>query len=70
MIQLSSSTDTFIPIAPYLFDIFDSVELNKNGKPSTIKKFDFKANVKANNAYLGTRIYQVKKRNFENLNCF
>lgn len=57
-IQLASKTQQFIPVASYLFEIFESVEITKSGKPSTIKQFDFTSNVRAQKGYIGTRVYQ------------
>ncbi|CAG8529719.1 4399_t:CDS:10 [Ambispora gerdemannii] len=51
-------TGTFIPLAPYLFDILESPELRQKPKPSTLKPLDFSLHLKAPKCYLHTRAYQ------------
>ncbi|KAJ3043715.1 Nucleolar Complex 2 protein [Rhizophlyctis rosea] len=58
LIAISRKTGTFIPVASYLFETFESTELRGKAKPSTQKPMDFVLNIKAPNPYLGTRTYQ------------
>ncbi|KAJ3272386.1 Nucleolar Complex 2 protein [Terramyces sp. JEL0728] len=57
LIEIAQKTKFFIPVASYLFEIFESSELKKKGKPSTLKPIDFKLNIRAPNPYLGTKTY-------------
>lgn len=57
--KLSAKTGVFIPIAAYVFEMFDSVEVGKLGVPSSNKPFDFTSNVRAPQGYIGTRVYQT-----------
>ncbi|GES87199.1 ribosome assembly protein noc2 [Rhizophagus clarus] len=51
-------TGTFIPLAPYLFEILHSAEVCRNAKPSTLKPLDFTIHLKAPKNYLRTSVYQ------------
>ncbi|KAJ3313466.1 Nucleolar Complex 2 protein [Boothiomyces sp. JEL0838] len=57
LIEIAQKTKFFIPVASYLFEVFESSELKKKGKPSTLKPIDFKLNIRAPNPYLGTKSY-------------
>lgn len=59
LIDLMRHTGTFIPVASHLFEVLESAELRGKAKPSTQKPLDFTLAIKAPNAYLGTRPYQV-----------
>ncbi|KAI5954429.1 NOC2 [Candida jiufengensis] len=51
--------NVYIPIFPLLFEILSSTAITKSPKPSGNLQFvDFEHNIKVNQAYLGTRIYQ------------
>lgn len=58
MIRLSQNTGVFIPLFPLLQEILNSTTMTKNPKNSNVQAFDFDHNIKANSAYLGTRMYQ------------
>lgn len=58
LLRLSSQTGVYIPLLPIVTEILSSTVITKAGKPSTLKPFDFDHNIRANKAYLGTRIYQ------------
>ena len=64
IIEIQSKTSLFIPAASYLFDIFESVEVQKRGSASTNKRFEFQTNIKAPKGYLGTKVFQVDINNF------
>jgi nucleolar complex protein 2 len=57
LIEISQKTKVYIPVAAYLLDVFESNEMSKKPKPSTLKPLDFKMNIRAPNTYLGTRTY-------------
>jgi len=58
LIRLSQNTSVFIPLFPLLQEILNSTTLTRNPKNTNLQAFDFDHNIKANNAYLGTRTYQ------------
>jgi len=58
LLEINEKTKTYIPIAPYLFEVLNSSEIQQKAKASTLKAFDFRFNIKANKSYLHTRIYQ------------
>jgi nucleolar complex protein 2 len=57
LVQITQSSGTYIPISSYLLEIFESSELKKKPKPSTLKPLDFTFSLHAPNAYLGTATY-------------
>ncbi|CAG8458837.1 11287_t:CDS:10 [Funneliformis caledonium] len=57
-VQVCIGTGTFIPLAPYLFEILHSAEVCRNAKPSTSKPLDFTIYLKAPKSYLRTTVYQ------------
>ncbi|CAG8435032.1 7268_t:CDS:10 [Diversispora eburnea] len=75
-VQVSTGTGTFIPLAPYLFDILQSSEIRRNPKPTTLKPLDFMIILKAPKNYLHTRVYQegiyekLLELLFEYYSCF
>ncbi|ORY15761.1 ribosome assembly protein-like protein Noc2 [Clohesyomyces aquaticus] len=58
LLRISSATSTYIPLAPALVEVFNSAEMKKAPKPSTIKALDFGTSIRATKAYLRTRTYQ------------
>ncbi len=58
LLRISSSTSTYIPLAPALIEVLQSAEMKKPPKPSTLKTLDFSTAIRATKAYLRTRIYQ------------
>ena len=55
LIRLSQSTGVFIPLFPLISEILSSTAMTK---ASTLQAVDFEHNIKVNQAYLGTRVYQ------------
>ncbi|CAG8613213.1 8452_t:CDS:10, partial [Scutellospora calospora] len=51
-------TGTFIPLAPYLFDILHSSEIHRKPKLATLKPLDFSSTLKTPKIYLHTKVYQ------------
>ncbi|CAB4377191.1 uncharacterized protein OCT59_006261 [Rhizophagus irregularis] len=58
LIRLAQKTGTYIPLAPYLFEILHSAEVRRNAKPSTLKPLDFTIHLKSPKNYLHTSVYQ------------
>ncbi|KAK6456068.1 Noc2p family-domain-containing protein [Scheffersomyces xylosifermentans] len=58
LIRLSQSTGVFIPIFPLISEILTSTAMTKPPKGSSLQAVDFDHNIKVNQAYLGTRVYQ------------
>ncbi|KAI4197092.1 MAG: hypothetical protein LQ350_006162 [Teloschistes chrysophthalmus] len=58
LLRLSRATATFIPLAPSLLEVFQSVEMTKPPKPSTLRPLDFATILRVPKPYLRTRIYQ------------
>ncbi|KAK9314173.1 Noc2p family-domain-containing protein [Lipomyces starkeyi] len=59
LIDLSRDADVYIPLLPTITELLTSTAITRSGKPSTLRPFDFEHNIRANAAYLGTRIYQT-----------
>lgn len=53
-----SKTGVYIPLFPLLYEILSSTAITKSPKSSTLQIVDFEHNIKVNQAYLGTKIYQ------------
>ncbi|ORY90483.1 Noc2p family-domain-containing protein [Syncephalastrum racemosum] len=58
MTLLSNSTKVFIPLAPYLLELFESAEFAHKAKPSTLKPLEWEAHLHAPKQYLHGRVYQ------------
>ncbi|KAL1924138.1 uncharacterized protein VTP21DRAFT_7173 [Calcarisporiella thermophila] len=58
LLPLIQKTGTFIPLAPYLFEVLDSAEMRRKPRPSTAKKLEFETHLKAPKQYIGNKIYQ------------
>lgn len=58
LIRLSQSTGVFIPIFPLISEILTSTAFTKSPKKVNLSVFDFENNIKVNQQYLGTRVYQ------------
>ncbi|KAL9070487.1 MAG: hypothetical protein Q9157_005785, partial [Trypethelium eluteriae] len=58
LLRISSTTTTYIPLAPALYEVLTSAELRKRPQKSTLKPLDFSLAIKAAKPYLRTRVYQ------------
>ena len=58
LIRISSATDTYIPLAPLLFEVLSSTELRKKPKPASIRPLDWATTIRCPKGYLRTRVYQ------------
>lgn len=58
---LGKATDVYIPLGPYLFELFENPELLHQAKPSTLKPLDWDVHLRAPKQYLHGRVYQVRR---------
>ncbi|ODV92435.1 hypothetical protein CANCADRAFT_23235 [Tortispora caseinolytica NRRL Y-17796] len=58
LIRLSRHSGVYIPLAPILAEVLTSSLFSKKGKQSSLKPLDFDSNIRASQAYLGTKIYR------------
>lgn len=58
LIRLSQSTGVFIPIFPLVSEILTSTAITKQPKRTNLPVFDFENNIKVNQQYLGSKIFQ------------
>lgn len=58
LLRLSRATGTYIPLAPPLYEVLNSVEMRKAPKSSTLRPLDFETTLRAPKSYLKTRTYQ------------
>ncbi|KAI4278026.1 MAG: hypothetical protein L6R38_005330 [Xanthoria sp. 2 TBL-2021] len=58
LLRISRATTTYIPLASSLLEVFQSAEMTKPPKPSTLKSLDFTTALRVPKPYLGTRAYQ------------
>lgn len=58
LIRLSQSTGVFIPIFSLISEVLNSTAITKNPKRINLPVFDFETNIRANQQYLGTKVYQ------------
>ncbi|KAF2767016.1 Noc2-domain-containing protein [Teratosphaeria nubilosa] len=58
LLRLSHHTNTFIPLAPALYEVLNSAEMRKAPKASTLKPLEFDTSIRAAKSYLRTRTYQ------------
>ena len=58
LLRLSSSTNTYIPLAASLLEVLQSAEMRKPPRPSTQKPLDFDVTIRCPQSLLRTRTYQ------------
>ncbi|CAO3574075.1 unnamed protein product [Mortierella alpina] len=58
LIQLVENTGTFIPLAPFLFEVLEGGEMKRPGRKGTMKPLEWDLGFKCNNDYKGSRVYQ------------
>jgi hypothetical protein len=61
MIQLASHTETYIPLASYLFELFGLAEIKNKPKPGSMPPLDWTMIIKAPKEYLHGKVYQVRQ---------
>ncbi|KAF8458100.1 Noc2p family-domain-containing protein [Terfezia claveryi] len=63
LLRLSSSTGTYIPLSPLIFEVFSSTALRKKahgGKGSALKALDLETTLRCPPTHLKSRIYQTQ----------
>lgn len=58
LIRLSQSSGVYIPLFPLLSELLSSNTLTKKPKASNLAAFDFDHEIRANQAYLDSKVYQ------------
>lgn len=58
LLRLSTSTNTYVPLAAPLYEVLNSSEMRKPPKSSTLKPLEFDTAIRAAKSYLRTRTYQ------------
>jgi nucleolar complex protein 2 len=58
LLRISLATNTYIPLAPTLYEVLQSAEMRKPPKASTLKALDFSTSIRAGKSFLRTRVYQ------------
>ncbi|KAF9184096.1 Nucleolar Complex 2 protein [Haplosporangium sp. Z 767] len=58
LIQLIENTGTFIPLAPFLFEVLEGGEMKRMGRKGTLKPLEWDLGFKCPKEYKGTRVYQ------------
>ncbi|MCJ1309613.1 Nucleolar Complex 2 protein [Agyrium rufum] len=58
LLRVSRQTNTYIPLAPTLLEVFSSPELKRAPKNATLRPLDFRVVIRTPAAYLKTRVYQ------------
>ncbi|KAG0170562.1 Nucleolar Complex 2 protein [Apophysomyces sp. BC1015] len=58
LISLNQSTEVYIPLAPYVIEVFENSEVKGKAKPSTLKPLEWDVHLKAPQQYLHSRVYQ------------
>ncbi|KAI9317580.1 Noc2p family-domain-containing protein [Dichotomocladium elegans] len=58
MITMGRASQIYIPLAPYLMQLFESSELTNRAKPSTLKPLSWDIHIRAPKQYLHGRVYQ------------
>jgi nucleolar complex protein 2 len=60
LVSLCNSSNVFIPLAPYIFEVLDSAEIKKKGKTGTLKPLEWDVYIRAPKQFLHTKVYQVR----------
>ncbi|KAG0326887.1 Nucleolar Complex 2 protein [Podila humilis] len=58
LIQVVENTGTFIPLAPFLFEVLEGGEMKRAGRKGTLKPLEWDLGFKCSKDYKGTRVYQ------------
>ncbi|KAK3848244.1 MAG: Noc2p family-domain-containing protein [Linnemannia gamsii] len=58
LIQLIENTGTFIPLAPFLFEVLEGGEMKRPGRKGTLKPLEWDLGFKCSKDYKGSRVYQ------------
>ncbi|KAJ9069767.1 Nucleolar Complex 2 protein [Entomophthora muscae] len=55
---IARKTQTYIPTIPYIIEVLESIEFQRQPAPSTLKPFNIAVTLKAPTNFLRTRVYQ------------
>jgi nucleolar complex protein 2 len=58
LLRISLATNTYVPLAPILYEVLQSAEMRRAPKNSTMKALDFATSIRSGKAFLRTRVYQ------------
>ncbi|KAI7817558.1 Noc2p family-domain-containing protein [Gamsiella multidivaricata] len=58
LILLVENTGTFIPLAPFLFEVLEGGEMKRPGRKGTLKPLEWDLGFKCSKEYKGSRVYQ------------
>ncbi|KAF9921911.1 Nucleolar Complex 2 protein [Linnemannia zychae] len=58
LILLIENTGTFIPLAPFLFEVLEGGEMKRPGRKGTLKPLEWDLGFKCSKDYKGSRVYQ------------
>lgn len=58
LIQVVENTSTFIPLAPFLFEVLEGGEMKRPGRKGTLKPLEWDLGFKCSKDYKGSRVYQ------------
>ncbi|KAG0225772.1 Noc2p family-domain-containing protein [Mortierella sp. GBAus27b] len=58
MLLLIENTGTFIPLAPFLFEVLEGPEMKRLGRKGTMKPLEWDLGFKCGKEYKGSRVYQ------------
>ncbi|KAF9410996.1 Nucleolar Complex 2 protein [Podila epigama] len=58
LIQVIENTGTFIPLAPFLFEVLEGGEMKRPGRKGTLKPLEWDLGFKCSKEYKGSRVYQ------------
>jgi nucleolar complex protein 2 len=61
LVELGKQTGTYVPLAPYLFELFNIDEVRKKAKSVSMPPLDFDLVIKAPKEYLHGKVYQVNR---------
>jgi Noc2p family len=61
LMDLAKLTETYIPLAPYLFELFNLAEVRNKPKPGSMPSLDWSIIIKAPKEYLHGKVYQVRR---------
>ncbi|KAF9579002.1 Nucleolar Complex 2 protein [Lunasporangiospora selenospora] len=58
LLQVVENTGTFIPLAPFLFEVLEGGDMKRPGRKGTLKPLEWDVIFKCNKDYKGSRVYQ------------
>jgi nucleolar complex protein 2 len=58
LLRLSQATNTYIPLAPIIFEPLESADMKRKPTPSTLRPMNFDTQIRTKQEYLKTKVYQ------------